>query len=202
MIFDRQFALPNSATFKLAPVAALLKRYVVSVTIDPFSRDSDWADYANDIDPHTKANYHMDAIEFCDKLIAEGLKVETVLLDPPYSPRQMSESYKNAGRKVGMTETQNARLYKEVKDRLARLLVPGGKAICCGWNSMGFGLNRGFEMLEILLVSHGAAHNDTIVTVEIYRREQANIEFCQQPGWIVGGRRDVATSYCPRGDAT
>ena len=78
----------------------------------------------------------------------------------------MSEAYKNAGRKVGMQETQNARLYKECKDRMARLLKPGGIAICCGWNSMGFGLTRGFEMLEVLLVTHGAAHNDTIVTVE------------------------------------
>ena len=166
MTIDRQFAMPNSATFKLAPVASLLKRHVAGVTVDPFARDSAWADYANDIDPRTTATHHMDAIEFCDKLITDGIKAETVLLDPPYSPRQMSESYKNAGRKVGMTETQNARLYKEVKDRLTQILVPGGKAICCGWNSMGFGLTRGFEMLEILLVTHGAAHNDTIVTVE------------------------------------
>lgn len=78
----------------------------------------------------------------------------------------MSEAYKNAGRKVGMQETQNARLYKECKDRMTRLLRVNGIAICCGWNSMGFGINRGFEMLEVLLVTHGAAHNDTIVTVE------------------------------------
>lgn len=31
---------------------------------------------------------------------------------------------------------------------------------------MGFGLKRGYELLEVLLVPHGAAHNDTIVTVE------------------------------------
>ena len=32
--------------------------------------------------------------------------------------------------------------------------------------SNGIGKNRGFEMLEILLVPHGGSKNDTIVTVE------------------------------------
>jgi len=31
---------------------------------------------------------------------------------------------------------------------------------------MGIGKNRGFEMVEILLVPHGGSKNDTIVTVE------------------------------------
>ena len=31
---------------------------------------------------------------------------------------------------------------------------------------MGIGKNRGFEMIEILLVPHGGSKNDTIVTVE------------------------------------
>lgn len=165
--FAREFAMPNSNTFSLGPVARLLARYVNGgVTVDPFARNSKVANVRNDIDPSAEVDYHMDAVEFCDKLLVDGVKAEVVLLDPPYSPRQMSEAYKNAGRKVGMTETQNARLYKEVKDRLTQILAPGGIAICCGWNSMGFGLTRGFKMLEVLMITHGAAHNDTLVTVE------------------------------------
>ena len=38
---------------------------------------------------------------------------------------------------------------------------------------MGLGKNRGFEMLEILLVPHGGSKNDTIVTVE--RKLQGNL---------------------------
>ena len=38
--------------------------------------------------------------------------------------------------------------------------------ITCGWNSGGIGKKYGFEIVEILLVSHGGWHNDTIVTVE------------------------------------
>ena len=43
----------------------------------------------------------------------------------------------------------------------------GGIVLSCGWNSMGIGKTRGFEIIEILLVAHGGAKNDTIVTVEV-----------------------------------
>jgi len=42
----------------------------------------------------------------------------------------------------------------------------GGFAISFGWNSIGMGKTHGFEIIEILLVCHGGAHNDTIVTVD------------------------------------
>jgi hypothetical protein len=64
-----------------------------------------------------------------------------------------------------MADVQSS-FWRKVKDAADVVLIPGGIAICCGWNSMGFGLKRGYEMEEILLVSHGGAHNDTIVTVE------------------------------------
>ena len=44
--------------------------------------------------------------------------------------------------------------------------LEGGFCISFGWNSNGMGKNRGFEIVEILLVAHGGHHNDTIVTVE------------------------------------
>jgi hypothetical protein len=39
-----------------------------------------------------------------------------------------------------------------------------------GWNSAGMGKKYGFEQIEIMLVCHGAAHNDTICLAE--RRRQ------------------------------
>lgn len=136
------------------------------VVVDPFARNSRVATLRNDMDPATAAEYKLDSREFCDLLIAQGTVADVVLFDPPYSPRQISELYKACGRAVTGKDTQNARLYKEVKDKLDGVLRPGGIAISCGWNSMGFGIGRGYELLECLLVPHGAAHNDTIVTVE------------------------------------
>lgn len=135
--------------------------------VDPFAGDSRWGTHTNDLNPDSSAQRHLYATDYAKELVAQGLVADAVLFDPPYSPRQISEVYKGIGLKVGMRETQNGRMYREVKDELHKLLRPGGLAICFGWNSMGFGKTRGYEMNEILLVPHGGPHNDTIVTVEI-----------------------------------
>lgn len=163
--FSREFATPNSETFSLPPVARLLDKWLdgCGVIVDPFARNSKRATVTNDLNPGTSAQFHMLAEEFVEQ---QQFNADAVLFDPPYSPRQIAEVYQQIGRKCGTEETQNARLYKRVKDGLDGMLKQDGIAICCGWNSMGFGLKRGYEMLEILIVPHGGAHNDTIVTVE------------------------------------
>jgi hypothetical protein len=160
--------MPNSETFSLSPVSKLLDRWlpVVSdgvVIVDPFAHNSNRANFTNDLNPKTSARFHMLAEEFVE---TQNVVADAVLFDPPYSPRQISEVYQQTGRQCSTEETQNGRLYKRVKDGLDRMLKPGGIAICCGWNSLGFGIKRGYDLLEILLVPHGGAHNDTIVTVE------------------------------------
>ena len=162
--------MPSSDTFSLAPIAALLRRVLpgARMVLDPFARDSTWANVRNDLNPATSAEHHMDAVEFLDKCIADygPESFDAVLLDPPYSPRQIAEVYKQVGRSVGMSETQTARIYKQCKDRMTTILKVGGVAVTCGWNSNGFGINRGFALREVLLVPSGGAHNDYIVTVE------------------------------------
>ena len=54
----------------------------------------------------------------------------------------------------------------KVKDEMAKLIQPGGKVITFAYNTSGMGKSRGFELTRILLVCHGAEHNDTICTVE------------------------------------
>lgn len=168
MIFNRTFAMGNPETFSLKPVRDLLDLWLVDskVVIDPFARNSTRASITNDLNPTTSAQYHLTAEDFVVELAQQQIIADAVLFDPPYSPRQISECYQQIGRSCTTKDTQNSRLYKCVKDGLDKLLIPGGIAICCGWNSMGMGLGRGYEMLSLLLVPHGAAHNDTIVTVE------------------------------------
>ncbi len=166
--FSREFSMPNSETFSLPPVAKLLNKWLPSmvegvVIVDPFARNSERANLTNDLNPKTNAQFHMLAEEFVE---IQTVRADAVLFDPPYSPRQISEVYQQIGKQCGTEETQNARLYKRVKDGLDRMLKPGGIAVCCGWNSLGFGIKRGYTLLEVLLVPHGGAHNDTIVTVE------------------------------------
>lgn len=160
MIITRTWAMPSPATFSIPPISALLDKWLNGcvVVIDPFCGDSLRGTIRNDLRNGMEARLFLDSLN--------GVVADAVLFDPPYSPRQIAECYKRVGLKVGLEETQNARLYREVKDRLDARLRPDGIAICCGWNSAGFGIKRGYQIEEILLVAHGGAHNDTIVTIE------------------------------------
>lgn len=161
--------MPSADTFSVKPIGAFVQRYLArsSVSVDPFSRNKRWATYTNDLNPRTAAEYHMDAVTFMESLApAVAGTVDLAILDPPYSPRQISESYKAAGKTAGMKDTQNAALYKRVRDALMPLLAPSATVLSFGWNSGGMGKSRGFEQIELLLVCHGGAHNDTICLAE------------------------------------
>lgn len=169
MRMHRAFSMPNAATFQMGPVSDLLDRWLAGrrCVVDPFCGDSDRGHHRNDLRDGT------DALEWLPRLKEQGVRATAVLLDPPYSPRQIAEHYRAAGRQPTTGDTQNARLYRLAREGLDALLEPGGIAISCGWSSTGFGEARGYELLELLLVHHGGAHHDTIVLVE--RKRHANI---------------------------
>lgn len=160
----REWAMPNKDTFSVPVIGDLVRNHLAGVSVDPFARNKDWATYTNDLNPNTKAEHHMDAVEFLEMLADMGVAADTVILDPPYSPRQIAECYAEAGLSVGMKDTQNAALYANVRRAARRLCKQGTKVLSFGWNSCGMG--AGFRPIELLLVAHGGAHNDTICLVE------------------------------------
>ena len=163
MIINRIWQMPNSKTFQIKPIQELIKRYSFGTIIDPFANNNKLATITNDIDPQYNTDYNMDATDFLK--IFEDESVDTVLYDPPYSPRQVSECYKKLGLTVNMQTTQ-ASYWGKQKEQIGRIVKPNGIVITCGWNSGGIGKKYGFEIEEILLVPHGGWHNDTIVVVE------------------------------------
>ncbi len=169
IIMNREWCMPSKDTFAMKPIRDLLTRYIQKdmIVVDPFARNSKWGTITNDINEETEAKYHLDALEFLDKMIKKDVLADVVLLDPPYSNRQISECYKAIGRKVTMQDTQNASFMKEVKDRVGKIVKNNGMVICFAWNTSGMGIKRGFKLKEILLVAHGGAHNDSLVTVEL-----------------------------------
>ena len=163
MVINRVWAMPNKNTFDILPIKQLIHRYIHGISIDPFANINRIATITNDIDPQYNTNHNLDALDFIGSFGSES--IDTVLFDPPYSPRQVSEVYKRVGRTVDMKSTQSS-FWGNIKKEISRIVKPGGVVISCGWNSGGIGKTMGFKIVEILLVPHGGWHNDTIVTVE------------------------------------
>jgi len=165
LIFSRAWEMPNKNTFDIKCINKLIHKYLRPgmLSIDPFANKNRIAKITNDLDPEMKAEYCMDALDFLKQLKPES--IDFVLYDPPYSPRQVSECYKKMGRTVNM-ETTQASFWGNLKKEIARVTRAGGIVISFGWNTNGIGKTNGFEILEILTVSHGGQHNDTLCTVE------------------------------------
>lgn len=165
MRITRKWYMPNKLTFSMPPLNDLLKRKCKPnlIIIDPFANNSKFATITNDLNPETDATYHLDALDFL-KMFDDN-SVDLVLYDPPYSPRQVSECYKNFGRHVTALDT-SAHWRKAHLDEIARIVKKGGECISCGWNTNGVGKKRGFEIQEILDLAHGGSYNDTLITVE------------------------------------
>lgn len=170
--FSRHWAMPNADTFSIPVIGEWVTRWLVGaglrtgVSIDPFARNKRWATHTNDLNPETKAEYHMDAEAFLLHLASRAVKANLVIFDPPYSPRQISECYKSMGLHPGTKETQNAVLYQRVRDAIVPVCAEDAIVLSFGWNTVGMGKKHGFEIIEIMLVCHGGAHNDTICMAE------------------------------------
>lgn len=176
-LIRRTWAMPERDTFDCLPIGEFVGKYLrrAEVSVDPFARNKRWATHTNDLNPDTAAVHHMDAEAFLKMLHERGVVADCIILDPPYSPRQISECYAAAGLKAGMKDTQNAALYARVRKAARRLCKPGTVVLSFGWNSAGMG--PGFKRLEMLLVAHGGAHNDTIcVADEMEADRQLSLE--------------------------
>jgi hypothetical protein len=175
MQIRREWAMPNKHTFLINPIKDLIEKYVGDGKgwIDPFAGENSPAEFTNDLNPDMPTQCHIEAKSFI-----QGLKDEYngCLFDPPYSLRQLKECYESIGIKK-ITQEDSILFPTNIKDKIYPKIKKGGIVICCGWDSNAFGINRGFEFEEILLVAHGGRHNDTIVTVEKKVREQTIMEF-------------------------
>lgn len=157
--------MPSAWTFTIKPIKELIVEEMTGdLWVDPYAGMNSPAKYKNDINPEAKADFHMDALEFLKG--RPNNSADGVFFDPPYSLNQLRQCYEAATKQKAPGHIFNARYNAQQKDEIARIVKPGGKAICFGWNSVGVGKTRGFQHERVLMVCHGRMHNDTIVTVE------------------------------------
>lgn len=145
MKITRVWAMPDKRTFQIKPIKEIIGKY---------SKDITWLDLF-------KFPFEKDACNILKE--KKDNSVQGVLFDPPYSPRQLKECYKDIGQSLHDTTSKVWSIWKQ---EIARVIEPGGICISFGWNSGGLGKGLGFEIIEILLVPHGGNHNDTIITIE------------------------------------
>ena len=152
--------MPHRFTFRVPAIDELLRAEMAGQWADPFAGETSPAQVTNDADESRPTTHHLDGLDFLKGLGPDS--VDGVLFDPPYSTEQALRKYKPVqGGTAGRAE-----YWAKCKDEIARIVRTGGKAICFGWDSTGIGKKRGFVLERVLLVCHGACHNDTIVTVE------------------------------------
>lgn len=165
MKIERKWAMVNKWTFKVKPIDLLLKRYIGdgSGWLDPCSGQSTLVEYSNDLASDTPAKSHMDAILYMKQFKSKIFK--GVLFDPPYSFAELLRCYRGTGRTLFKWGEFND-YWAKCRDEIARIIQMQGIAISFGWNSIGMGITRNFELIEILLVCHGGTRNDTIIVVE------------------------------------
>lgn len=164
---SRFFSMPTRNTFSIKVVESFVRNYIYEfpadrVVVDPFCGKSLLGTLRNDINKGCEtASFHQDAIEFLGGLANDSADV--VLLDPPYSPRQIAESYAGRG---GSWDGRHPAFMARIRDHAARITRSGGVVLSFGWNSTGLGAKRGFDLIELMLVNHGGSHNDTICIAE------------------------------------
>lgn len=109
-----------------------------------------------DTDEEMPADYHMEAFDFVNFAIDNGMVFDTIVLDPPYNLRKSREKY--GGRYIGS--------FTKIKNILPKILSEEGYVITLGYDSVGMAKSRGFKKLSICLVCHNGDHNDTICLKE------------------------------------
>ena len=103
MEINRIWAMPNKYTFSIKPIKILLNKHIFGLSIDPFANKNKLATITNDLSNEYNTDYNMDALDFLKMFKSNS--INTVLFDPPYSPRQVSECYKSLNKTVNMQTT-------------------------------------------------------------------------------------------------
>lgn len=164
MRLERVMVAPNNATFLIPQIRRVLDRVVGDGKgwADPTAGWNSPAEFTNDLNPEAPTTAHGEGTAFLKSF--QDRSLNGVLLDPPYSLRQVKDCYAGFGR--GVLKTEGQRFWADLKDEAARIIKPGGRCLTFGWNSVGLGKSRGYHVEEVHLFPSGGMHNDTILVVD------------------------------------
>ena len=125
------------------------------VIIDPFARDCLWADMTNDLNPNTKAQSNIDALDFLKSIKSNSCSM--ILFDPPFSDRQSNDKYGSSN--LYASDSNKISL---ITKEFQRILKAGGVVLKLGYNSTRI---KNLDLIDLYLVNFGASRNDVIISV-------------------------------------
>jgi len=122
--------------------------------------------HRNDLNPELNADTHHDVAEIDAHF--EPQSFDTVVFDPPFDEKQAETKY----------DGLHAMDVYAALEAFEKIVRPGGRVICFGWNSWGMRSFPAFERVETVLFQRGPIHRDVIATVdERTSRTIANTEW-------------------------
>ena len=132
------------------------------VVLDLFARKCPWGDFRNDLNPKFKeeryTNMCGDALEIAKTF--ENSSIDILLFDPPFSPRQDIDKYKEVGRASLWTDPGYV---SQLGEEMFRILAPGGLLIKCGYNTNA--PDPRLQYVRGWLSHYGGCRNDVAFTV-------------------------------------
>ena len=135
-------------------------------SLDLFARNCTLFEYTNDIDNTTKADFHMDALNFLQCFTATYSPVDLFWFDPPFSSRQSNEIYE------GHVNIYTDPSYvQKLYEFLPKVLRPNGLFVKWGYNTNN-PMPSLLELEDVFTFTQGGNLND--VNVTIYRNTVIN----------------------------
>ena len=157
----------NKDLHKIRPIRELFDSHIAearaknehAVIVDPFARNCTLADFSNDLDINTLANFHMDAADFLLFLYNKGIRADVIIFDPPFSAPQNKKTYKSKAKRLPDTIVR-------CKQIIPLLMKKDGVVMTSGWTANGVGTWRGFKKEKLIVINHAYNRYATNVLVE------------------------------------
>ena len=132
--------------------------------LDPFARDCEWADITNDLNPDTKAKYHLDAKDFLQLMLDEHgtNSVKCLIFDPPFSTSQYKKYEKESPLELVNIYATPGKV-NEIFEIARKLIQPGGIIIKLGYNTTRPILD--YQLTYLSTTNFGANRNDVLTTI-------------------------------------
>ena len=159
------YGLSSSDTFCAKTCASSVLSEVMSqgwsTSVDLFAKDSELCDVTNDLNPETRADHCMDAVECVPIHAGPGV---LFVVDPPYSETQVKRKYKTGLGKHHSLLSLSSALFSAFKESAC----PGMGVLWCCWSSKGMGLSEGWKRAGHWTICHGLVRPNTQIVLDVY----------------------------------